>query len=103
MARRTPRPLLLCLALCLCCCAPCLRADEGRRQLPAGGGGYRVQAVAVDKGGARLRAELTVADDAGAGASAFAAYGEDVRKLDVYARCEHTRTPLIYHSSPAFE
>jgi alpha-glucosidase len=57
----------------------------------------------VDKGGARLRAELTVTDDADAGASAFAAYGEDVRKLDVYARCEHTRTPLIYHSSPAFE
>nr|XP_034590078.1 uncharacterized protein LOC117852198 [Setaria viridis] len=85
MAMTAP-PLLLCLVLCLCCCAACLRADEGRRQLPAGGG-YSVRAVAVDKGGARLRAELVAADDAGGGrGSASAAYGEDVRKLDVYAR-----------------
>ncbi|PAN22780.2 hypothetical protein PAHAL_4G046300 [Panicum hallii] len=81
-----PRPPLLCivLALCLCCCAPCLRADEGRRQLP--GGGYRVRAVAVDEGGAQLRAELEADVEGSGGASA--AYGEDVRKLDVYARLE---------------
>ncbi|CAN6163061.1 unnamed protein product [Urochloa humidicola] len=83
------RPLLLCLALalCLCCRAPCLSAaDGGRRELPGAGGGYRVEAVAVDKGGTRLRAELVAADVGGGVASA--AYGEDVRKLDVYARCD---------------
>ncbi|CAN6215953.1 unnamed protein product [Urochloa humidicola] len=83
------RPLLLCLALalCLCCRAPCLSAaDGGRRELPGAGAGYRVEAVAVDKGGARLRAELVAADVGGGVASA--AYGEDVRKLDVYASLE---------------
>jgi len=72
------------LALCLCCCAPRLRADEGRRRAP--GGGYRVRAVAVDEGETQLRAELEL-EAAATGASA-AAYGEDVRKLDVYARCD---------------
>ncbi|CAN6206951.1 unnamed protein product [Urochloa humidicola] len=77
MAKAARRPLFLCLlvlALCLCC-----RADEGRR------GGYRVEAVAVDGGGTRLRAELVAA----AGGGASAACGEDVSKLDVYARCEY--------------
>ncbi|KAG2613666.1 hypothetical protein PVAP13_4KG409900 [Panicum virgatum] len=89
MATPPPRPPLLgiVLALCLCCCAPRLRADEGRRRAP--GGGYRVRAVAVDEGETQLRAELELEADAAAatGASA-AAYGEDVRKLDVYASLE---------------
>ncbi|CAN6206949.1 unnamed protein product [Urochloa humidicola] len=94
------RPLLLCLvrlALCLCCSAPCLRADGGQQR-----GGYRVEAVAVDEGGTRLRAELV----ASGGGDASAAYGEDVSKLDVYARCEYMhcmRAPSIHHSlCPAF-
>jgi len=43
----------------------------------------------VDEGETQLRAELELEADATAatGASA-AAYGEDVRKLDVYARCD---------------
>ena len=84
-----PRPPLvwLALALCLCCCARCLRADEGQSRVP--GGGYHVRAAAVDEGGAQLRAELELeADVAAAAAGASAAYGEDVRKLDVYARCD---------------
>ena len=93
MATPPPRPPLLgiVLALCLCCCAPRLRADEGRRRAP--GGGYRVRAVAVDEGETQLRAELEL-EAAATGASA-AAYGEDVRKLDVYARCGSWE-PLLY-------
>jgi len=50
----------------------------------------------VDEGETQLRAELELEADAAAatGASA-AAYGEDVRKLDVYARCGSWE-PLLY-------
>ncbi|KAL6873760.1 hypothetical protein ACP4OV_013842 [Aristida adscensionis] len=78
----TPRPLLVCLLLCLCC-APCRCShDEEERQLAGGGGGYRVRAVTVEKGGARLRAQLAAV---GGGSPA---YGDDVQNLDVYASLE---------------
>ena len=70
MATTARLPLLFCLVLCLCCRAPCLGAE-----LIAGSGGYAVRAVTVDKGGARLRAEL----------AAVAAAGD----LNVYARCDY--------------
>lgn len=77
----TARPLFVCLSLCLCCASSCLCANE-EDQL--GAGGYRVRAVAVDKGGTLLRAELAAV---AAGGDVSAAYGEDVQNLDVYARC----------------
>ncbi|XP_066368936.1 probable alpha-glucosidase Os06g0675700 isoform X1 [Miscanthus floridulus] len=82
MATTARAPLLFYLVLCLCCCAPCLCAE-----LVAGSGGYAVRTVTVDKGGARLRAELAAVAAAGGG-GVHAAYGDDVRNLDVYASLE---------------
>jgi hypothetical protein len=65
--------LLLCF--CLFLCFPYSQSKE--QQLA--GGGYRVAAVKVDRGGRRLRAEA-VATAAGASTG-------DVQRLDVYARC----------------
>jgi hypothetical protein len=63
------------LCFCLCLCFPYSQSHE--QQLA--GGGYRVAAVKVDKGGRRLRADAAAA---GGGASTG-----DVQRLDVYARC----------------
>jgi hypothetical protein len=74
MEPTTARALLyfFCLVLYLCRRAPpCLCAE-------AAAGGYAARAAAVDEGGARLRAQL----------AAIAAAGDDVRNLDVYARCD---------------
>ncbi|KAL6600352.1 hypothetical protein ACP70R_045152 [Stipagrostis hirtigluma subsp. patula] len=76
-------PCLWRLWLCLCCCAACPCAPAESRRQEVAGGGYRVRAVAVDKGGSRLRAELAAVDGGGS-----AAYGDDVQKLDVYASLE---------------
>ncbi|TVU08542.1 hypothetical protein EJB05_41950 [Eragrostis curvula] len=81
MATTAPS-LFVCLLLCLCC-ASCLRAHEDQLAAGAGAGGYRVRAVTVDQGGARLRAQLAAV--AGGGNVSAAGYGEDVQNLDVYA------------------
>ena len=86
MATTARAPLLFYLVLCLCCCA----------ELVAGSGGYAVRTVTVDKGGARLRAELA-AVAAGGGGGVHAAYGDDVRNLDVYARCDEYIVLLAIH------
>jgi alpha-glucosidase len=95
MATTARAPLLFYLVLCLCCCAPCLCAE-----LVAGSGGYAVRTVTVDKGGARLRAELAAIAAAGGG-GVHAAYGDDVRNLDVYARCDYNEHHYV-HSTTSY-
>lgn len=93
MATTTGRaPLLFCLVLCLCCCAPRLCAEV----VAGSGGGYAVRAVTVDKGGARLRAELAAVAAADGGGGVHAAYGDDLRNLDVYARCDYNERSILF-------
>ena len=80
MATRARPPLVLLLCLCL---ASCLSSAIGG--VSAAGNGYRTTAFLVDEGGRRLSAELAAV--AGAGGGSTAAYGDDVQRLDVYARC----------------
>uniref|UniRef100_J3MGT5 Uncharacterized protein n=1 Tax=Oryza brachyantha TaxID=4533 RepID=J3MGT5_ORYBR len=76
MATRAP-PLLLSLCLCFVSCFSSRWSDE----LAASGNGYyRTTAFLVDGEGRRLRAELAAC---GGGPTA---YGDDVPRVDVYAR-----------------
>lgn len=77
MATRA-RPLLLCL--CLCFASSCLSSAVDAAA--AAGNGYRTTAFLVDDEGRRLRAELVAG-----GGGGNTAYGGDVQRLDVYARC----------------
>lgn len=92
MATRA-RPLLLCL--CLCFASSCLSSAVDAAA--AAGNGYRTTAFLVDDEGRRLRAELVAG-----GGGGNTAYGGDVQRLDVYARCARPLLSFFFFTANCF-
>jgi hypothetical protein len=63
----------------------------------AAGNGYRTTAFLVDDEGRRLRAELVAG-----GGGGNTAYGGDVQRLDVYARCARPLLSFFFFTANCF-